>query len=128
MHDHAEQVDAVALALIAPPAQEVRTPLDEWDILQRAAGHSHPGTAGYDIELARFVESAHGITAAQEGASDMTDNELLDQSRPTLEALRSAGFAVTVFTPEELEDANPETVEDSMVERGWFTIEQENED
>ena len=57
---------AAALAWIAaPPAQEVRTPLDEWDILQRAAGHSHPGTAGYDIELARFVESAHGITAAQ---------------------------------------------------------------
>ena len=70
MHDHAEQVDAVALALIAPPAQEVRTPLDEWDILQRAAGHSHPGTAGYDIELARFVESAHGITAAQEGLDE----------------------------------------------------------
>ena len=49
----------------AHPAQEVRTPLDERDILHRAAGHSHPGTAGYDIELARFVESAHGITAAQ---------------------------------------------------------------
>ena len=58
----------------------------------------------------------------------MTDNELLDQSRPTLEALRSAGFAVTVFTPEELGDADQETVEDSMVERGWFTINQENED
>lgn len=57
---------AAALAWIAaPPAQEVRTPLDERDILHRAAGHSHPGTAGYDIELARFVESAHGITAAQ---------------------------------------------------------------
>lgn len=57
---------AAALAWIAaPPAQEVRVPLDERDILHRAAGHSHPGTAGYDIELARFVESAHGITAAQ---------------------------------------------------------------
>ena len=51
----------IADFLAAPPAQEVRTPLDEWDILQRAAGHSHPGTAGYDIELVRFVESAHGI-------------------------------------------------------------------
>ena len=58
-------VPAYVRACAAPPAQEVRTPLDEWDILQRAAGHSHPGTAGYDIELARFVESAHGITAAQ---------------------------------------------------------------
>ena len=58
----------------------------------------------------------------------MTDNELLDQARPTLEALRSAGFAVAVFTPEELEDADQETVEDSMVERGWFTINQENDD
>lgn len=58
---------AAALAWIAaPPAQEVRTPLDERDILHRAAGHSHPGTAGYDIELARFVESAHGITAQKE--------------------------------------------------------------
>ena len=58
----------------------------------------------------------------------MTDNELLDQSRPTLEALRSAGFAIAVFTPEELEDANPESVEASMVERGWFTINQGNAD
>ena len=45
----------------AHPAQEARVPLDERDILHRVAGHSHPGTAGYDIELARFVESAHGI-------------------------------------------------------------------
>ena len=58
----------------------------------------------------------------------MTSEELLDQSRPTLEALRSAGFAIAVFTPEEIEDANPEDVEVSMVERGWFTIEQQNED
>ena len=57
----------------------------------------------------------------------MTSEELLDQSRPTLEALRSAGFAIAVFTPEEIEEANPEDVEASMVERGWFTIEQQNE-
>ena len=56
-----EAIAAAKEYLAAPPAQEVRTPLDERDILHRAAGHSHPGTAGYDIELARFVESAHGI-------------------------------------------------------------------
>ena len=55
----------VRACVAAPQAQEARVPLDERDILHRAAGHSHPGTAGYDIELARFVESAHGITAAQ---------------------------------------------------------------
>lgn len=57
---HADEIQRLATT-----AQEVRTPLDERDILHRVAGHSHPGTAGYDIELARFVESAHGITAAQ---------------------------------------------------------------
>ena len=58
----------------------------------------------------------------------MTSEELLEEAYPTLEKLRDAGFAIAVFTPEELEDANPEDVEASMVDRGWFTIEQENAD
>ena len=57
----------------------------------------------------------------------MTSEELLEEAYPTLEKLRDAGFAIAIFTPEEVGEANPETVEDSMVERGWFTINQENE-
>jgi len=37
-------------------------------------------------------------------------------------ALRELGCAVACFTPEELNGAPPEEVEDIMVERGWDVI------
>ena len=40
-----------------------------------------------------------------------------------LKNLREAGYAVTVFSPEELAGVDPSAVEDMMVERGWLTIE-----
>ena len=36
--------------------------------------------------------------------------------------LRDAGYAVSVFTPDELEGADPSKVEYIMVERGWDAI------
>lgn len=36
--------------------------------------------------------------------------------------LRDAGFAIAIFTPDELREAPPERVEDLMVERGWNAI------
>lgn len=41
----------------------------------------------------------------------------------TLRELRHEGYAVCVFSPEELCDANPKYVEDIMCERGWVAIE-----
>ena len=36
--------------------------------------------------------------------------------------LRDRGYAVTVFAPDELEGADPSTVEYLMMERGWNAI------
>ena len=41
----------------------------------------------------------------------------------TLRELRHEGYAVCVFNPEELADANPKYVEDLMCEHGWIAIE-----
>lgn len=39
-----------------------------------------------------------------------------------IRALRDKGFAVAAFSPDELRGANPDHVEDIMVERGWAAI------
>lgn len=40
--------------------------------------------------------------------------------------LRSRGFAVVVFNPDELEYADASQVEDVMIERAWSLIEYQN--
>ena len=40
-----------------------------------------------------------------------------------IEKMRGFGYAVVAFTPEELEGAIPESVEDRLIERGWDIIE-----
>jgi hypothetical protein len=47
---------------------------------------------------------------------DMT--KVVDHAR----ALEAMGCAVIVFTPEELRGANPDHVEDRLVEYGWEVI------
>lgn len=49
----------------------------------------------------------------------MTNEERLK----LVNTLRDEGFAVVVFTAEELRGADPDLVEDLMVERGWNAIE-----
>lgn len=49
--------------------------------------------------------------------------ELSIEEARVIRNLRQRGFAVAVFTPEELSDADPTLVEDLMVERGWAVIE-----
>ena len=64
-----------ALCLAAPqPTQAVppagREPLTNEQILNRENTGSNPGTASYDLELARFVEAAHGIKVKEAGNAD----------------------------------------------------------
>lgn len=40
-----------------------------------------------------------------------------------LRELRHEGYALCVFSPEELADAGPKYVEEIMCERGWIAIE-----
>ena len=40
----------------------------------------------------------------------------------TINELRDAGYAVVIFTPEELNGADPERVEDNLVSTGWDII------
>ena len=44
-----------------------------------------------------------------------------DQTK-ALRDLRDAGYAVTVFTPEEMPHSRPRDVEDAMCEAGWNQI------
>ncbi len=47
----------------------------------------------------------------------MTENQ-----RNVLRELRNEGYAVCVFTPEEMPNSNPEDVESTMCEGGWRQI------
>lgn len=44
-----------------------------------------------------------------------------------LQELRNDGYAVCVFTPEEIGETDVDELEDVMCERGCFFIKQENE-
>ena len=52
----------------------------------------------------------------------MTENQI-----KVLRELRSEGYAVCVFTPEEMGDIDIEQVEDAMCEAGWRQIDWEND-
>ena len=56
----------------------------------------------------------------------MTTNDpepLSEQDIACLRDLRKRCFAVAVFTPSEIGESDPESVEDSMIESGWRKIE-----
>lgn len=44
------------------------------------------------------------------------------EERKVMDGLRDKGFAITVFTPQELNNANPEDVQDYMINKGWECI------
>lgn len=49
--------------------------------------------------------------------NDLTEDDIL-----ALRSLRCRGFAVCVFTPEEMPHSSPSQVEDAMGEGGWRQI------
>jgi len=48
----------------------------------------------------------------------MTEDEVFDLCKK----MRHAGYCVVCFTPDELQGANPDHVEDRLVELGWDVI------
>ena len=46
----------------------------------------------------------------------------IKQATEHLRQLRKMGYAVIAFTPEELRGANPDHVEDRLIELGWDVI------
>lgn len=48
----------------------------------------------------------------------MTEDEVFELCNK----MRFAGYAVVCFTPDELQNANPDHVEDRLVELGWDVI------
>lgn len=44
------------------------------------------------------------------------------QEKDAINSMRDRGYAIAVFTEEELNGADPSQVEDIMVERGWYAI------
>jgi sugar lactone lactonase YvrE len=60
---------------------------------------------------------------ASDYTNGRTDSPVVDeQSRRMIGALRSKGFAVVVFTPEELEGAEHKRVEERLIELGRDVI------
>ena len=47
---------------------------------------------------------------------------MTQQQQQAIDELRHCGYAVIVWTPEELGEANPRRVEDRSVELGWDII------
>lgn len=50
------------------------------------------------------------------------DEVLTPQNIERLHSLRERGFAVVVFTPEELRGADVDRVQDRLIEQGWDVI------
>lgn len=48
---------------------------------------------------------------------------MTEEQRKVLADLRHEGYAVIVWTPEELREADPGRVEDRSIELGWDVIE-----
>lgn len=51
----------------------------------------------------------------------MKEEVILEQLN-VIRQLRKQGYAVCIFTPEELQCSTPEKVEDAMCEAGWHQI------
>jgi ATP-dependent Clp protease adapter protein ClpS len=51
-----------------------------------------------------------------------TDKEVNENELAVLKALHARGFAVCVFTPDEMVNTLQEEVEDAMAEAGWRQI------
>lgn len=55
-------------------------------------------------------------------------NRLSEAEAATVAELRSRGFAVTIFNPDELGDADSDNVEELMCARGWDAIHTDDDD
>ena len=42
----------------------------------------------------------------------------------TIEQLRKEGYAIVIYSPEELRGANPKAVQDAIVEQSWVIIDE----
>ena len=72
---------------------------------------------------ARQAREALEPTHEGDGMNDIDPGNLSEQDITCLRDLRKRGFAVAVFTPNEIGESDPESVEDSMIEAGWRRIE-----
>jgi hypothetical protein len=45
-----------------------------------------------------------------------------EEYRRSIEQLRSLGYAICIFTPEELNGAKPHKVEEGLISSGWEII------
>jgi hypothetical protein len=53
---------------------------------------------------------------------ERVDADLTDEVQQALQLLRDKGFSVAAFTPTELRGADPDRIEDAMVQMGWDAI------
>lgn len=53
----------------------------------------------------------------------MIENNLTDDEVEVLKGLTDRGFAVIVFTPDELKEASPKRVEEALISEAWDVIE-----
>jgi hypothetical protein len=65
---------------------------------------------------------ASGNRTTNDEFLQQVDDDLTVEVTKALEFLREQGFAVAAFTPTELRGADPDHIEDAMVQMGWDAI------
>ena len=63
-----------------------------------------------------------GNRATNDEVLEQVDADLTPEVMRALDFLRDEGFAVAAFTPTELRGADPDRIEDAMVQMGWDAI------
>lgn len=64
-----------------------------------------------------YYDNSEGYSFGCRGGLEMTD-----EAMKAIRELRDLGYAVCIFTPEELNGAKPHKVEDELVSAGWDII------
>lgn len=102
----------------------------------RATTHS----TGYDGQVVRIVAQTKAfedgsslyVVRAPDGCEFTATNseltELTDTDNQTIKQLRDSGHVVVIWSPEEIGDADPSTLEDIVIQRGNEYLEDVNEE
>ena len=102
----------------------------------RATSHS----IGYDGQVVRVVAqikvfedgSSMYVVLASDGCEFTATNseltEITDTNNQTVQQLRDSGHVVVIWTPEEIGDADPSTLQDIVIQRGNEYLEDVNEE
>lgn len=88
----------------------MKLPASEAERLAYAEGFT--GTAEL---LARLSDAEHRASALEAGLEATADGQMTAEQLKAISTLRNAGYAVIIWTPEELAGVDPSDVEDASI-------------